>query len=193
MRPRTASATYRSVRFSANCSTVTSANCPGETPGLPRRPNAAANSASANIPVVRHKPASPACSSQTTPAPPQQSAQEPPATVAAGLTSPDPSHGRAGSRPHRIMIHQDDHRTHLETINAPRIKQQSPTGSASGDDRHRHAGNRKSSADEGMSLGPAMPPPGQAAVCAVYWVSPRPLPQSWCCWWCSTPTARFRA
>jgi IS30 family transposase len=50
IRPRTASAACRSVRFSANCRTVTSANCPGEIPGLPRAPNAETNSSSANNP-----------------------------------------------------------------------------------------------------------------------------------------------
>lgn len=37
---RTASAAARSDRFSANCSTDTSANCPGDRPGLPLRDTA---------------------------------------------------------------------------------------------------------------------------------------------------------
>ena len=45
---RTASAACRSVRFSAICITVTSANRPGDHPGRPRTPNAGANSASGN-------------------------------------------------------------------------------------------------------------------------------------------------
>ena len=45
---RTASAACRSVRFSAICNTVTSANLPGDQPGRPRTPNAGANSASGN-------------------------------------------------------------------------------------------------------------------------------------------------
>ena len=50
IRARTASAACRSVRFSTNCNTVTSANCPGEIPGLPRTPNADTNCSSANKP-----------------------------------------------------------------------------------------------------------------------------------------------
>jgi hypothetical protein len=45
---RTRCAAARSVRFSANCSTVTSANCSGDQPRRPRTPNAWANSASEN-------------------------------------------------------------------------------------------------------------------------------------------------
>jgi hypothetical protein len=47
-RSRTASAACTSVRPSAICNAVTSANRPGDQPGRPRTPNAAANSASAN-------------------------------------------------------------------------------------------------------------------------------------------------
>lgn len=45
---RTRCAAALSVRFSANCNTVTSASWPGDQPGLPLDPNASANSASAN-------------------------------------------------------------------------------------------------------------------------------------------------
>ena len=48
IRVRTASAASRSVRFSARCSTVTSASRDGDHPGLPRAPNAAAKSSSAS-------------------------------------------------------------------------------------------------------------------------------------------------
>jgi hypothetical protein len=43
---RTASAAWRSVRFSTICNTETSANRPGDHPGRPRTPNPGANSAS---------------------------------------------------------------------------------------------------------------------------------------------------
>lgn len=36
------------MRFSANCNTVTIANCPGEITGLPRMPNASMNAPSKN-------------------------------------------------------------------------------------------------------------------------------------------------
>lgn len=45
---RTASATARSDRFSANCSTLTSANCPGENPARPSDGYRSANSSSSN-------------------------------------------------------------------------------------------------------------------------------------------------
>src|SRR6266545_2853731 len=45
---RTRCSAPRSVRFSASCSTVTSASRPGDQPSRPRVPNASANSSSAN-------------------------------------------------------------------------------------------------------------------------------------------------
>lgn len=45
---RTRCTAARSVRFSANCNTVTSASWPGDQPGLPLAPNASANSVSEN-------------------------------------------------------------------------------------------------------------------------------------------------
>ena len=46
IRLRTASAACRSVRFSVNCKTVTTASCAGDSPGLPRVPYAALKSPS---------------------------------------------------------------------------------------------------------------------------------------------------
>jgi hypothetical protein len=47
-RPRTASAACRSVRFSVNCNTVTTASCAGLIPGAPRTPYTQAKSSSAH-------------------------------------------------------------------------------------------------------------------------------------------------
>lgn len=75
-------------RFSANCNTVTSASWPGDQPGLPRVPNASANSASANNSPSssRTRIANGYGPVPPPPAPPARSAQAPSATASAAST-----------------------------------------------------------------------------------------------------------
>ncbi|EMF56298.1 hypothetical protein SBD_2330 [Streptomyces bottropensis ATCC 25435] len=85
---RTRCAAARSVRFSANCNSVTSASWPGDQPGRPLVPNASANSASANNSPSssRTRIANGTGPVPPPPAPPARSAQAPSATPSAAST-----------------------------------------------------------------------------------------------------------